>query len=229
METIKQSAGALNLAAAVIKRGGVVICPTDTVYGFLADAGNEKAVEEIYKIKKRQRSKPLPVFVIGIKMAKEIAEIDTPSSASRRTTEGHDMRQEKILRKYWPGKYTFIIKSKIKRQNAKPQSKNQKFTQKLSNLIIGKDNTIGIRIPKYKFLNNLLKKVNRPLAQTSVNISGEPPLTKIEDIKARFTQNRGRSGVPQFLLLIIDGGDLKRAKPSKIIDLTTNKKIIVRA
>lgn len=211
METIKQSAGALNLAAAVIKRGGVVICPTDTVYGFLADATNKKAVEKIYKIKKRPKSKPLPVFARDIKMAKQIAEINA--------------RQEKILRKYWPGKYTFVLKSKIKRQKSKLQFKNKKFTEKLSNLVVSKDNTIGIRIPKYKFLNDLLKSINRPLAQTSVNISGEPPLTKIEDIETRFAKIWARSGVP---LLLVNGGEFKRAIPSKIINLTTKKKIVLR-
>ena len=53
-----------------------MICPTDTVYGLVADATNKKAVEKIFKIKKRPRSKPLAVFVKDIKMAKELAEID---------------------------------------------------------------------------------------------------------------------------------------------------------
>lgn len=197
---------ALNSAAAVLKKGGVVICPTDTVYGFLADAGNKKAVEKIYKIKQRQRSKTLPIFVRDIKMAKEIAEINE--------------RQKKILRKHWPGKYTFIL-NKNKKKNIEDGPLyfcGGERVERCSLPLFGVNGkTIALRIPKYKFLNDLLKKVNRPLAQTSVNISGEPPLTKIEDIKARFAKNCGRSGVALFL---IDGRDLKKAKPSKIIDLS---------
>ena len=194
MEVIKLGQKAVNKTANILKNGGVAIFPTDTVYGFLADAGNKKAVEKIFKIKKRARSKPLPVFVKDIKAAKELAEITKD--------------QEKILKKHWPGKYTFILKLKA--------SKN------LSKLVIGKNNTIGIRIPKYKFLNDLLKKINKPLAQTSVNISGKPEIKKIKEIIAKFADNKNKPD------LIIDGGDLLKSKPSKIVDLTGIEKKVLR-
>ncbi len=177
MEVVKKSQAAKNKAIKVLLEGGLVICPTDTVYGFLADVANKKAVENIYKIKKRPRSKPLPVFVKDFKMAEELAEING--------------EQKKILKKYWPGKYTFILKSK-------------------------REGTIALRIPRYKFLNDLLKKINKPLAQTSVNISGQPALVKIANIVSQFRRSR-------FSLLIIDAGDLPKNKPSAIIDLTNDK------
>src|SRR3989344_604284 len=102
---IKQSPKIINKVTLLLKKGEIVICPTDTVCGFLADATNKKAVEKIYKIKKRPTLKSLPVFVKDLKMAKELAEISK--------------EQEKIIRKYWPGKYTFILKSKVKSQNSK--------------------------------------------------------------------------------------------------------------
>jgi len=86
----------------------------------------------------------------------------------------------------------------------------------LSKLVI-KNGTIAIRIPKYKFLNDLLKKINKPLAQTSANISGHPPLRKINDIIS-LVQNCRTPDVAQFL--IINAGNLKKTRPSKIIDLT---------
>lgn len=202
MEVVKLSKQTLNKAVEAIKEGQVVVFPTDTVYGFLADAGNKKAVDKIYKIKKRPRSKPLAVFVKDSKMAKELAEISE--------------KQMRILVKYWlarpkptggggPGKSTFILRRK---------SAEDGPLQKL----YGVDkNTIALRIPKYKPLNNLLKKINKPLAQTSVNISGKPTLTKINDI-INYVKNCGVSDTPQFL--IIDGGDLPKRKPSRIIDLT---------
>jgi len=181
METIKINKKAIDRAIEFLNNGGVVIFPTDTVYGFLADASNKKAVNKIYKIKKRLKSKPLPVFVKDIKMAKELAEVDK--------------QQEQKLKKYWPGKYTFVLKEK------------------------NSNKTIALRIPKYKPLNNLLKKINKPLTQTSVNISGQTSLTKISDIIDQFNKKD---------ILLVDGGNLKKSKPSKIIDLTNNKIKILR-
>jgi L-threonylcarbamoyladenylate synthase len=179
MEIAKQQK-ALNKAVSAIKKGKIVICPTDTVYGFIVDASNKVATAKIFRIKKRAKSKPLPLFVKDLKMAKDFAEIDAT--------------QEKILKKKWPGKFTFVVKRK-----------------KGFKLYDGEKDTIALRIPKHKFLNDLLKKANRPLAQTSVNLSGETPLTKISDIINQFAKQD---------ILIIDGGILKKSNPSKIIDLT---------
>jgi L-threonylcarbamoyladenylate synthase len=181
MDILKQNKNIIDRVVRELNNGKIVVCPTDTIYGFLADATNNKAVEKIFKIKKRPKSKPLAVFVKDIKMAKELAEINKD--------------QEKILKQKWPGKYTFILKSK---------------KTNLSKLVQNKE-TIGIRIPKYKFLNDLLKKVNKPLAQTSVNISGQAPLTKIKEIVKIFGSKPG-------IDLIVDGGDLKKSKPSQVSD-----------
>ena len=181
MEILKLQQKSLNKATEFLNNGGVVICPTDTVYGFLADAKNKKAVNKIYKIKKRPKSKPMAVFVKDFKMAKGLAEINA--------------KQEKVLRAKWPGKYTFVLNKKDKK------------------------GTIALRIPKHKFLNVLLKKINRPLVQTSVNVSGNPPLVKIGDIIKQFNK---------FDILLIDGGNLKNKKSSKIIDLTKSKLKILR-
>ena len=60
-------------AAAALRKGMVVVFPTDTVYGFLAEANNQKAVNKIYKLKERSRKKYLPFFVKDIKAAKALA------------------------------------------------------------------------------------------------------------------------------------------------------------
>jgi L-threonylcarbamoyladenylate synthase len=166
----------INEVVKFLEGGGVVIFPTDTVYGFLALSENKKATNKIYKIKNRPKTKPLAVFVKDLKTAKGLAKIS--------------QGQEKILKKKWPGKYTFILSS----ANGKK--------------------TIGLRIPKYKPLNDLLKKINKPLAQTSVNVSGMPELNKIKDIKEKFA----KSGV-----LIFDAGNLPKRRPSVIIDLTKHE------
>lgn len=197
MKKLKKSPQALNKAVSILKKGGVVICSTDTVYGFLANAASKKAVEKVFKMKKRPKSKPLALFVKDLKMAKEIAEISE--------------EQEKILRTRWPGAYTFILRK------AKPYAEG--LALRRIALYGTAKNTVALRVPKYKFLSDLLKKINIPLAQTSANLSGEQTLTKIKDIVKQF----GKSGI-----LIIDGGDIKKGKPSKILDLTDNKVKVLR-
>jgi len=80
---------------------------------------------------------------------------------------------------------------------------------------------VALRVPKYKFLNDLLGKINKPLAQTSVNISNNPAMTKSREIIKQF-------GKSNYIDLIIDAGDLKRSKLSKIIDLTQEKILRIR-
>lgn len=195
MQIVKKSQKNLNKAIEFLNNGEVVICPTDTVYGFLADAGNKEAIEKIFKIKKRPRSKPLPVFVKDLKMAQSLAEIN--ASQIKILT----LRLRSGQAKYWPGPYTFILK--LKKTSLRETAVTKQFK-------------IAIRIPKYKFLNDLLKKINKPLAQTSVNISGEAPLTKIDDIIEKF-------GNLDAQMLIIDAGNLPKSNPSIIIDLSKDK------
>jgi len=85
-------------AAQAIQAGKVIIAPTDTVYGLIADAGNKKAVARLYAIKRRDPSRYLPIFVKNIAMAKKLAPI------SKKT--------QKLLEEKWPGKFTFILPRK---------------------------------------------------------------------------------------------------------------------
>lgn len=82
----------------ILKEGGVIVAPTDTVYGMLADATNELAIKKIYKIKDRSEDKALPIFVRDITMAQELAIIS--------------QEQQSYLEKNWPGKVTTILERK---------------------------------------------------------------------------------------------------------------------
>lgn len=84
----------------IIKEGKIAVCPTDTVYGLLADATNEKAVQRVFQIKKRHKGKPLPVFVKDLRMAKRLAKIHK--------------EQEEFLRDAWPGKVTVVLQARHK-------------------------------------------------------------------------------------------------------------------
>jgi L-threonylcarbamoyladenylate synthase len=86
----------LDQCAQVLKNGGICVCPTDTVYGLLANASDESAVKRIYRLKNRGAAKPLPIFVKNIEATKKIAVVDS--------------KIEKKLRNAWPGKTTFVLK-----------------------------------------------------------------------------------------------------------------------
>lgn len=85
-----------------IKQGKVVICPTDTVYGLVANAVDRKAVEKVFRIKKREKTKSIPIFIEDLKMAKQLAKISK--------------KQEEFLKKNWPGRVTVVLERKGKRK-----------------------------------------------------------------------------------------------------------------
>lgn len=192
MEITKENS--LEKATKIIKRGGIIICPTDTVYGLLCDAANGKAVENIFKIKKRDKSNPLPIFVSSLAMAKKLAYIDK--------------KQENFLNEVWPGKVTVVLK--------------RKPNCGLPEILFGGKQTIALRVPNYKLIAGIIKKLKMPLAQTSANISGKPASTEIKEVLRQFKTQKDKPD------LVIDAGDLPESKPSKIIDLTENKVIILR-
>lgn len=181
----------VKITTGLIKEGKVIVCPTDTVYGLIADATNKKAVERIFKIKKRPKTKPLPLFVKDLKTAKNLAYINK--------------NQEKFLREVWPGKVTVVFKRKPK---TKIYGANQK--------------TIGLRIPNYKIINQLLSVINRLLTGTSANISGRPASTKIKEVLKQFKNQKHQPD------LVISASNLPKSKPSKVIDLTTSPYKILR-
>jgi len=119
--------------------------------------------------------------------------------------------QKIFLRKKWPGKMTVVLKRKGKKK------------------IYGVDKkTIAIRIPKHKLINLLFKKSDNFLAETSVNISGQPPLNDIKKIIQQFEKGdfiKNSEGKPD---LIIDAGKLKSKKSSIVIDLTGEKYKVLR-
>lgn len=181
----------IKTAIRLIKKGEVIICPTDTVYGLICDATNEKAVEKLFKIKKRPKGKPVPIFVKDVKMAKKLALLNT--------------NQEKFLKLSWPGKVTAVLK---RRDKIKLYGVNKK--------------TIGLRTPQYKFINQLLMIINSPLTGTSANISNLPPSTKIKEVLKQFKNQKYQPD------LVIDAGNLKKSRPSIVLDLTTSPTKILR-
>jgi L-threonylcarbamoyladenylate synthase len=156
-ENLRESRQAIEEAVSVIKKGGIVVFPTDTVYGLAADATNEAAVRKIFKIKKRPEDKPVPLLISDLEMAKKLSYFDK--------------RVEKILLSIWPGTITVLLQAK---GGVLPWP------------VTAGRQTIGLRIPDYKIAHFLTVKCGVPLVATSANISGKPSSNKISGVIAQF-------------------------------------------
>jgi len=200
----------------LIRNGKIIIFPTDTVYGLLGDATNEETVKKIFKIKKRARKKPIPIFVKDIRMAKRYAFISK--------------KKENFLKMVWPGKVTAVLK----RPRTRTPKHNDELAAGQASSVRGKknkkliiygvaSNTIALRIPNYRLVNMLLEKINKPLTGTSANISGKPASTKIKEILRQFKNAKEKPD------LVLNYGNLKFSLPSVVVDLTSKEIKILRA
>jgi len=146
--------GVLTEATLVLKSGGVLVVPSDTVYGLVADATNSVAVKKIFSLKARKENNPLPVFVDSFKMLDEAACVKSE-------------KIKKFLETVWPGKITCVLPARgwmpIETRG-------------------GSGLTIGVRMPNFGFLNFLIKSFGKPIVETSANISGKGSYLDIQDV-----------------------------------------------
>lgn len=149
-------------AVEVINNGGVIVYPTDTLYGLGANALNPEAVERVFAIKGRDSSKPLPIIVKNMIWVQELAHVSA--------------RNRGILEKTWPGKFTAVLPKK----NIIPAAVN------------AGEKSIGVRIPDFPFTDKLLGKFGYPLTATSANVSGHEPTNSIDKIVEIFSRRAVR-------------------------------------
>ena len=143
-------------AAEVLKRDGSIAYPTDTVYGLGANPFDDFAVRRLFRVKKRPASKPVPLMVSSIAMAKKLAHIDS--------------QKEEFLRSIWPGAVSVILYKR----------------RMISSFISANTETVALRIPDSKFCMSLIRAFNSPITATSANVSGEDPVSNPQEIKKRF-------------------------------------------
>jgi tRNA threonylcarbamoyl adenosine modification protein (Sua5/YciO/YrdC/YwlC family) len=133
----------INIAVECIKKGGIVVYPTDTVYGLGADLYNKRAMERIHRIKKQSLNKPLSFILPDLKNISEYAHV---------TDEAY-----KIMRKVCPGAYTFVLNA----------------TKQIPKLMLYNRKTVGIRIPDAPIALKLVEELGYPILSTSVPLEGE--------------------------------------------------------
>lgn len=143
-------------AAAIIRAGGCVAVPTETVYGLAADATNSQAVAGIYAAKGRPSFNPLIVHLPDLAAAERIAVFDD--------------RARDLARRFWPGPLTLVLP-------LRPESQ-------IASLVTAGLPTVALRVPRHRAMQALLAASGRPLAAPSANASGSISPTRAEHVAA---------------------------------------------
>ena len=167
-----------------------IIVPTDTVYGLVCKYDSKEAIEKIYKLKKRDRKKPLILLGYNWIALKKFVTVETLHATS--------LRQ---LTKQWPGPLTIVL----------PMSK------KVPSFLNKNFKTIGVRVPNNKFLLTLLKQCpGKVLASTSANISGKsdkkPQKELIKKVKLFITAKKGEMSLKPSRIVEIKKNKVKRLR-----------------
>ncbi len=145
---------AIDAAAAILRSGGIVGIPTDTVYGLAADPFRAGATDRLFKVKRRPRSFELPVLVVDVDQALSLTlAAAVPPAAAR------------LMARFWPGALTLVL----------PRRPDL-------NADLGSDDaTIGVRCPDHPVPRALCRIVG-PVATTSANRHGDPPATTAAEL-----------------------------------------------
>ena len=143
----------LQEASEILKNGGLVLFPTETVYGIGANALDDNAVKKIFVAKGRAQDNPLILHIADMSMLDNIVENISDI-------------EHKLMDAFWPGPFTIIL-------NKKPG---------IANKATCNGDTVGVRMPSNKIAYELIKQAGIPIAAPSANISGKPSGTNIEDI-----------------------------------------------
>lgn len=173
---------------AVLKKGGLILYPTDTVWGIGCDATNSDAVDKVFKLKQRSDEKSLICLVHDFKMLNEYVE-NVPEVA-------YD------ILKYAKKPTTIIYDNPIR----------------VAENIIAADNSLAIRVAKDEFCKKLIQRFRRPLVSTSANISGEKTPQSYAEIDPLILegvdyvvnlQHEKKSGKPSAIIKLKNDGSVK--------------------
>lgn len=173
----------------VINNGELAIVPTDTVYGIVADATNIEAVKNVYLAKKREFNKPLIIMVSSIEMLNEYIQ-------------GMNEIENKLIKKYWPGKMTILLKK----------------NDKIPDVVTANSDFVGVRYPDNKELIELMNITNKPLISTSANIAGDDTIISVDMIDKALREE---------ISYIYDGGIIE-SNPSTLVRVVNDKIDILR-
>jgi len=147
----------LQRAAEIINRGGVIAFPTETVYALGADVMNQRAVQKVFRLKKRIIRRPVAIFLSKPEDLEKLVKEITPSAS-------------KLIKEFWPGPLTLIFRSKSGQMT----------------YLTGEEGKLGVRVSSSKFVQSLLIETRTPLTATSANLAGKPEPVSAELVLSYF-------------------------------------------
>ncbi|MBN2354462.1 threonylcarbamoyl-AMP synthase [candidate division KSB1 bacterium] len=142
----------IQLAVAALRNGGLIIYPTDTVYGLGCDLHNKKGLERIYTLKGNDKRKLLSFICPDLKQISQYAYVDTPAY--------------KIMKRLTPGPYTFILPA----------------SRLVPKILLERRKTVGIRVPDHAICQRLLQELGQPIISTSATLAGQSYMNDISEI-----------------------------------------------
>ncbi len=148
-EEIKQAVG-------VLRNGGVIAMPSDTLYALCAAASDAKAVQRVFDVKGREGGRPLPLFVRDLAMAERLGVLDE--------------RARRLAARFWPGQLTIVV-------NKQPGFE--------SDALAG-GTTVGLRVPDNQIALAVIEGVDDALTGTSANLSGGPDPVSAEEVRRQI-------------------------------------------
>lgn len=170
-------------------KGGSILYPTDTIWGLGCDATNPSAIEKLYQIKERDHSKSMLILIAD----------------------------EQMLLRYFPHPSPEAIRLLLESERPTTVILPASESSLPSNLL-AQDGTIGVRIPKHQFCQDLLNLLGRPVVSTSANLSGHPSPTGFQDIEEEL-----KSRVDAIAHNI----DTQPALPSRIVKITDAGEVLI--
>lgn len=147
----------INLAATVLRDGGIIVFPTETVYGLGALADSKFGPHEIFEIKVRPSELPIPLLV-ETEDALDTWGTDVPECA------------HKLAKEFWPGALTIVVKA----------------SDRVPRDFVAPDGTIGLRAPKHEVVMELIQAAGGPIFATSANTHGNPAPGAFDDVEQRI-------------------------------------------
>jgi len=207
LDNLEAIDGCVKKAIKELRAGGVVIYPTDTIYGLGADALSDEAVEKIYQIKVRDEQKTIHAIVADIAMMEKYAEVSDMANM--------------LIKEFLPGPLTLILKKREGVDTGIGRLPGQ-----------GGINTIGIRIPNNPFCLALAKEFGKPITATSANLSGQKTERNIKAILEQLRDNSHSNILQNVRMtnvdLAVDAGELPERQPSTVVDVSGHEPVILR-
>ena len=181
----------INQAVKILNQGGIIIFPTDTAFGIGCRIDKPNSIKKLFRLRKRPSEMAVPVLVASIAMAEKYLLSPLPDNVRR------------IMQDYWPGGLTIIYKCQISR---------------VTPLVRGNGNTLGVRMPNYDKILEIIKRAGVPILGTSANFHSDATPYRLEDLNKDLVRQ----------VDFVVGGVCKLKQASTVIDTTVSPWKILR-